>query len=828
MLFTGGQHAMNKVKLNNRQKQLLDQIKLLIRSYRPQRFSLLRNPILYLSDKFSRKFLNKQGDDSEASLLVTEEVRFYIIQNSLSLDDLVIVSDQIECNNNEVSFLHRIFLKLVSLIAHQNQSNQALSQEPIFHPEDSTFSDIPSNHTFNPQLLENYTVFVQKYLNNSNTRVLCKEALKVIYNTSLLTPQSVLLRGLALAILSIANNNGYDFPLPENAAEQLKIEYCTTISLILTAATTNYRDSTLSGLRDDFAKAHPYIDRFINFAGTVNANVLALSFGYVMGIGCGFITRTHSEYAVDRARDDVRNFTSSSFTVHRNRTLYQQYITQYHNNATTFAQLHNSSSNNETVVFNGTVVLAPEHSSEYFPEYAGIINGIPAILTTIVSATQLFCALPATMCGEMRNKYILDKLSQNSLTLGERHENIHLMGSMIFRWVGNVVVQPADLITHDVKDVALKYSIFRLFLPTAFIEEPAKLQSVANALARSSYRSQYRALLRSPYIYTSFAATLVLEYVGAYFGNKFFVAGIKALRPFSLLMALCYNKGRVLYSRSMEKYAFASLTRLTSSLAVLPMFDLLGDKLRYLSLATGLDVVLSVYADIVCGQVMDNINTVQLNITTIQNLIDDSIQQNRSHILIMPLARRGYLRHISQLTVEEMMTLLNEEVRVTEEELSNSPSIREVTDEEAEQIIREQNACRSRRQRRSDLNAPEQPEGATGSCCPSISVGRCFTKSSSRTTKSKSKKSTSSNTVELLQLRYGSYVFPTHDEEKSLEADPRIPMSSEVTEDTPLSGVIVESRQEGQTIPRQLSSVDLSSIISSQATSSTEDRPRTT
>ncbi|UOD98129.1 Cpg1 family polymorphic protein [Ehrlichia ruminantium] len=832
MLFTGGQHAMNKVKLNTRQKQLLDHIKSLIASYRPQRFSFFSHPILYLSDKFSRRFLNKQGNDSEASLLVTEEVRSYIIQNSLSLDDLVIVSDQTECNNNEMSFLYRIFLNLVSLIAHQNQTNQALSQEHILHPEDSTFSGISNHHTFNPQLLEDYIIFVQRYLNNSNTRVLCNEALKTIYNTSLLTPQSVLLRGLALAILSIANNNGYDFPLTENAAEQLKIEYCTAVSLILTALTTNHRDHTLSTLREDFAREHPNIDRFINFAGIVNANVLALSFGYVMGILCGFATRTHSEYAVDRSRDDVKVFTKSNFTVHKNRTLYVQYrnnYTQYRNNTDHLLQIYNNSSFN-----NGTVVFAPEHSSEYFPEYAGIINGIPAILTTIVSATQLFCALPATMCGEMRNRYILDRLSQNSLTSGGRHEDLHLMGSMIFRWVGNVAVQPSDLITHDIKDTALKFSIFRFFLPSSFIEEPAKLQSVANALARSSYRSRKKVLLRPPYMYTSFAITLVLEYVGASLNKTLLVAGIKALRPLSLLMALCYNRGRVLYSRSMERYICASLTRLTSSLVVLPMFDLLGDKLRYLSLATGIDVVLSVYADIVCGQVMDNISTVQLNIATIQDLIDDSIQQNRSHIFIMPLAERGYLRHMSQLTVEEMMALLNEEVRVMEEEVSSSPSIREVTDEEAEQIIREQNACRSRRQQRSDLNAPEQPEGATGSCCPSIEL--CFTKSqstkksSSRTTKSKSKKSSTSNTPELLQLRYGSYVFSTHGyEERSLEADPRnIPMSSEITEDTPLSSVVVESRQEEKNIPRQLSSVDLSSIIRNQATSSTRDRPRTT
>ncbi|QLK54925.1 hypothetical protein FDZ61_01415 [Ehrlichia ruminantium] len=831
MLFTGGQHAMNKVKLNTRQKQLLDYIKSLIASYRPQRFSFFHHPILYLSDKFSRRFLNKQGNDSEASLLVTEEVRSYIIENSLSLDDLVIVSDQIECNNNKTSFLYKIFLNLVSLIAHQNQSNQALSQEHIFHPEDSTFSGIPNNHTFNPQLLEDYTLFVQRYLNNSNTRVLCNEALKTIYTTSLLTPQNVLLRGLALAILSIANNNGYDFPLTENAAEQLKTEYCTTVSLLLTALTTNHRDHTLSTLREDFAREHPNIDRFINFAGIVNANVLALSFGYVMGILCGFVTRTHSEYAVDRSRNDVKAFTGSNFTIKHNRTLYQQYITQYRNNATTFAQLHtNSSSNNGT---NVTVVFAPEHSSEYFPEYAGIINGIPAILTTIVSATQLFCALPATMCGEMRNRYILDRLSQNSLTLGGRHEDLHLMGSMIFRWVGNVAVQPSDLITHDIKDTALKFSIFRFFLPSSFIEEPAKLQSVANALARSSYRSRKKVLLRPPYMYTSFAITLVLEYVGASLNKTLLVAGIKALRPLSLLMALCYNRGRVLYSRSMERYTCASLTRLTSSLVVLPMFDLLGDKLRYLSLATGIDVVLSVYADIVCGQVMDSISTVQLNIATIQDLIDDSIQQNRSHIFIMPLAERGHLRHMSQLTVEEMMALLNEEVRVMEEEVSSSPSIREVTDEEAEQIIREQNACRSRRQQRSDLNAPEQPEGATGSCCPSIEL--CFTKSqstkksSSRTTKSKSKKSSTRNTPELLQLRYGSYVFSSHNnEERSLEDHHNIPISSETTEGTPLSSVVVESRQEGQTIPRQLSSVDLSSIICNQATSSARDRPRTT
>ncbi|WP_065432461.1 hypothetical protein [Ehrlichia ruminantium] len=839
MLFTGGQHAMNKVKLNNRQKQFLDYVQSLIASYRPQRFSLLRNPISYLSDKFSRRFLNKQGNDSEASLLVTEEVRSYVIDFSLSLDDLVIVSDIINCNSNSTSFLYRIYLNLVSLIAYQNQRNPALSQEPIFHPEDSTFSGTASDHTFNPQVLQDYVVLMLRYLNDSNTRVLCNEALEILNNTCVLTPQNVLLRGLALATLNIANNNGYHFPLTENPDQQLKTEYCTALSLIITALTTNHRDSTLSGLREDFARNHPYINKFINFAGTVNKGVLALSFGYVMGILCSFVVRVYSEYAVDRARDDIMIFTNSSFTVNRNRTLYQIYITQYHDNSTAFAELQaNSSSYNETSI-NRTVVFAPEHSSEYFPEFAGIINGMPAVLTTIVSATQLFCALPATICGEIRNRYILRKLSQNrTLTPEERREHIHLMGSMIFRWVGNVAVQPADLITHHMKDTALKYSIFRLFLPSSFIEEPTKLQSVANALARSSYRSQHRVLLRYPYVYSSFTATLVLEYVGAYFKNTTLVAAIKALRPFSLLMALCYNRGRVLYSPGIERYAYASLTRLTSSLLVLPMFDLLGDKVRFLSLATGLDVTLSVYADIVCGEVMDNINIVQLNIATIQGLIDDSIQNDRIHIFIMPIGERGHLRRMSQLTAEEMMALLNEEIRLMEQEVSNSPSITEVTDEEAEQIIREQEARRqSRRQQKSDLNAPEQSERAIASCC--VPIQQCFTKSQltkksgSRTTKSKSKKSASNSSTELLQLRYGNYVF-SNNEGRPLEIDLRsnIAMSSNITENTPLSGVVVESIQEQPaTTPsprRRLSSVDLSSIINNQATTPTEGRPRTT
>ena len=687
---------MKGIKLNNKQQALLKLVSELVMCYKPKHYSPFSSTFSYLSDKFSRYFLNKKGTAHEASLLVTEDTRVHCINCSLSFEDLVkvfTVLDNEFYENSNPSLFYKLYLDLTKLIADQAQGNAPVRQESIFHPENNIFPDASGNNTFNPQVLKDYVNFTLCYLNNSNLSTLCTEAQKILDSTALLTPQFVLLRGLARAVLFTANVNGYNFQL-SNPDEQLKIEYCTASSLFLTAITRDNRESILSDLQEEFAILHPYITKFMRLTHIVNENDKALSFGYVVGILSVFTVRLYSQYAVERAQQDVLFFTQANKTISYNRTGY----TDYRNNKQNYT--------NNTM----DSILAPEHSSEYFPEMFGIFNGTPGIITTVISVVQLFCALPAFLCSEVKKQFILGRLSKNKLTTLETRENHHLMASLLFRWIGNVAMQPTDMVTSPFKDLALNYTIFRFFLPSSYIEEPLKYQSVANTFASSSYRKKKRVSVSFPAIYSTTLLTLGLEYGSVCFNLQYVIVILKLLRPLSLILVLHSNRSNTLYSNNTQKFTYASLSRLSSSILVLPMFDLLGDKLRYLSLATGIDVVLSVQSDVTCSIIMCEVSNMQVNTAVIQDILDSSMSSNNNYFLVMPIAERARLQHKQNMTVTQMLELFYKELDIIEQQSNASPSIVEVTDEEAEQVLQAQaiNHKSQRIQRRSDLNLPLQ------------------------------------------------------------------------------------------------------------------------
>ncbi|QLK57670.1 hypothetical protein [Ehrlichia ruminantium] len=242
MLFTGGQRAMDRIRLNKKQQGFLDYVRSSVVRHNLQPFSAFRHPMRYLCGKFYELLFNKQDNHNKACFLLTEEICDYIIKCSISYDDLVKVLDVFNSLQNKTCFLNMIHSQLLSSIVSQNQGNLVIDGE--FNIGD---------HPFNPHLLNNYLIHVSKYVNTSNAKVLQDEAMTILNAVLPLTPQNVLLRGVARAVIIITGNE-CNSSLGDDPGKQLKIEYSAAVSLITASLTASHRSSILSEIQGDFAE----------------------------------------------------------------------------------------------------------------------------------------------------------------------------------------------------------------------------------------------------------------------------------------------------------------------------------------------------------------------------------------------------------------------------------------------------------------------------------------------------------------------------------------------------------------------------------------------
>ncbi|QLK56758.1 hypothetical protein [Ehrlichia ruminantium] len=242
MLFTGGQRAMDRVGLNKKQQNFFNYIKSLVARHNPKPVSPIRHPMRYLYHKLDELFFNKQDNCHKACLLLTEDIRDYITNHSISHDDLFKVLHALNNLYDRTRFINMIHSQLLSSIVSRNQGSLLIDGE--FNIGD---------HSFNSHLLNNYLIYVSKYVNTSNAKVLQDEAMTILNAVLLLTPQNVLLRGLARAVIIITGNE-CNSSLGNNPGKQLKTEYSAAFNLITASLTASHRSSILSEMQGDFAE----------------------------------------------------------------------------------------------------------------------------------------------------------------------------------------------------------------------------------------------------------------------------------------------------------------------------------------------------------------------------------------------------------------------------------------------------------------------------------------------------------------------------------------------------------------------------------------------
>ncbi|QLK53088.1 hypothetical protein FDZ64_01395 [Ehrlichia ruminantium] len=696
---------MRKIKLTNTQTTLLGSINLLIATHTPKPLPFLRNCLSYISHTLDTKFFGKQNTVHEASTIVTEEVRNHIIMSSVSLEDYSAVIDSIDQEvKNKIggkSFLTNLCLQLEKKISGETKENYRRATE-AFGDTEEIFSYLTATNSFNPGILGNYTDFIHGYINQSNSKVIYQEAKKVLSITCLLTPQSILLRGLARAVINIVNYNSRTVNSLES--EQFT-EFCTAISLNTTASTRPLREDTIRKILKQFAADHPIINWLLNTSNHFNTqHSYSVLYASMVAAFAIFITRIHGDYAVEQAQNDIKRALNNTqnITICRNRTMYEK-----------FTNSGNGTFNNNG---NNITVYAPDHVSQYFPQNEGWFNGMVEWIPCALRMTLLLFVLPRAFLSPVRKNYILQHYKSIELTPQQKLAHRSLVLSMAWRWACVASMQPGKIVTSTLNDQFFKWSVLRFIVPATFIEEAIKIETVANSHYKLSYRNTSSPRFHTPIstIYSCCAISLALEYISISISSaslpvsKALTIFTKLIRPGALILPLVLNRNRVQFSPAIKTVALASMVRLGATGALLPIFDFARGQLHWESLTSALLQAASVYSDRKIGAVMNTLNTVEVHLAIINPMVIAATQNHGSIMLLLPVIEQGQNREKYEKSIAEAAALLEAQVDliIKQQQRRNSASIVEITDEEAEQIIREQKATQqTRQQSRSDLNA---------------------------------------------------------------------------------------------------------------------------
>ncbi|KJV65847.1 MULTISPECIES: Cpg1 family polymorphic protein [Ehrlichia] len=662
-----------KSELSNNQLKLYTKVQQHIKNNQvTKNLSLLPSPISYFSYKVNSLFFGSKNTSHEKCVMVSEEFTSDLILESADFESFTLVTKHIDkdfkeqCHNNGILFLCNLLTPLIKHIS-SKLATSGISSHPISEIEGILSTNMPlGDNNFNPGDIACYEEFINGILNQSNQDVLLREAEKVLNIICPLTCHVLLIRGIAHAILNKRTPN------PTSHKEHVAIEAKTATLLHIAAITHTTRESTMRAVNAAFAREHPYQSRVLAITNYFNQYISdTVSWVYVGAIFSVFVTRIYSGYASDRAEQDVQKALSASgHSINFNHTRYYRPDINYHNST------------------NSTVIYAPRHPSEYFPEHEGVLNGVPGYLTTAISTVQLFLTLPNMILSQRKRQFVLRSLDKYSPTPEEQKNNAILMSTLIFRWVGNVVVQPVDCIDSVYKDTFFKWSVFRFFTPSAPLEEPLKLQNIYNCLNRHCYRSQSTpTLVNHRIMFLAAVSTTALEYVDAALGfpNLICSALLKGTRLLSVIIPVVTNRNKVCYIPRFKKFVLVNMVRTATSPAILPAFDQIGSHIRYVGLLTALDVLATVNADAISGRILSEASAIEEQLVVIEDLIRNATQNHiaASLVLFSPVIERRFQRLRSNVTITEILEDNQEEEQVQSGRRQHSRSITETQNNES-------------------------------------------------------------------------------------------------------------------------------------------------
>ena len=616
--------------LTSNQSNLYQQILKLIKKYRATHRTFLRSPLRYCIDQIRFLAFNRKNNSHESSIIITELFTEIVILESITFEDFAAVLEALELDfksqleENGVSELFTIFYNLVAHISDQ-MCNTGEAVHSLSSITDVLRSRPQFSHTFDPRNIACYDQFLSRtrVLRKFNIETLAAEARIVLNTDTPLSLQTVLIRGLAHAILRQADPESH-----VDHGEQLDVEAGAAIRLVTTAILQEARERRVAAARAAYAEAYPYRHAALVTALRWTKYLSFLSPAYACAVLSTFFAREFSEFVVDRARQDIQNRLNITFSLHHT-TGYNSTINSYINNT------------------QNVTLFVPQHSSEYFPEWYGLANGIPSYFSTLLSCIQLLFALPPTVLGVHRRVFTRRYLEDYTPTSEERATDLTFQSILIFRWFGNLALQPADCISHPLKDAFFKWSIFRYFTPSSAIEEPCKDAFVHNVRQRFSTRNAGQFHANNRQSLAAAATILGLEYLDtAVFGfkNAGFTFFVKIARTLGAIRPIVINRihGNVLYNPKFESLVLTNLVRIAGTVPLLPLYDTFGNQLRYMNLLTAIDVIVTSNVDARSSQIFNDTTILEEHLTAIEDITQNALDHRGVLVLLAPELYRRF------------------------------------------------------------------------------------------------------------------------------------------------------------------------------------------
>lgn len=617
--------------LTSNQDKLYKQILNLIKKYRATHRTFLRSPLRYCIDQIRFLAFNRKNNSHESSIVITEALTEIVILQSITFEDFAAVLEALELDfrytleEAGVSVLFTLFYGLIGHISDQ-MCNTGEAVHSLQSITDILRSCPQFSHTFDPRNIACYDQFLSRIraLQNFDIETLAEEARIVLSTDAPLSLQTVLLRGLAHAILRQADPESH-----VDHGEQIDIEASTAIRLVSTAILYQTRERRVAEARAAYAVAHPNRHTAFTTAIRWNERLAFISPAYACAVLSTFFARAFSELVVNRARDDLRTRFNITFSLNHTRE-YSSTVNTVLNNTT-----------------NNATVFVPTHSSEYFPEWNGLANGIPSYFTTFLSCIQLAFALPPTVLGIHRRVFIRRYLENHNPTREEILNDLTFQSILLFRWFGNLALQPADCISHAVKDAIFKWSIFRYFTPSSAIEEPCKFEYVHNVRQRFSSRNARRFHTDTMFSLGTAGTILALEYTDVAlfnFKNIGFTFFVKFARTLGAIRPIFMNRihGNMLYNPRLESLVITNLVRITGTVPLLPLYDTFGAQLRYMNLLTAIDVIVTSNVDARSSRLFNECTILEEHLTAIENVTQNVLEYRGALALLAPELHRRF------------------------------------------------------------------------------------------------------------------------------------------------------------------------------------------
>ncbi|WCR58511.1 hypothetical protein [Wolbachia endosymbiont of Ctenocephalides felis wCfeJ] len=138
-----------------------------------------------------------------------------------------------------------------------------------------------------------------------------------------------------------------------------------------------------------------------------------------------------------------------------------------------------------------------EHNEAWY-KLVALPSTILAMLQIVVSCPQIIFS--AKKARDIRNYVFEGKKANGAYNITtSRVADVQLLDKNIptfsngmvyvcagmFRWIGNLLLQPIDLVQDDTKDLILRWSAMRWFTPTGIVEEQSKVASFVNCELRN-------------------------------------------------------------------------------------------------------------------------------------------------------------------------------------------------------------------------------------------------------------------------------------------------------------------------------------------------------